>query len=262
MKFNYLKKSIIPALSAVLLLSSCLKDDNINQDFTKLTAMVGIADASPSGTSPNSTSVGIVATDASATFNLVLTWMSDKSNPGTAVTLKLDGDVLDELNEARGTDYELLTAGDFEFPTSITIPAGATTVNIPIKLNPTVIVQTDEDIVKLFALPIQITAASGAGISENFGRHVLLVSIKNKYDGTYQATGIFHHPTAGDRPFDFEKVLATTDPTTVETTVGDLANFFRLSVDDATNEVTYIGEISPTQPIEPVPGLPSTYDPA
>ncbi|RYY36642.1 MAG: DUF1735 domain-containing protein [Sphingobacteriaceae bacterium] len=259
MKFNYITKGIIPALAVVLSLSSCLKDDNINQDFENLTPMVGFVDASPSGISPNSTGLGVVSDAETVPFNLTIEYMSSADNGGTEVTVAVDEDALEELNDARGTDYVLLTPSNYSIAnTKVTIPAGSKTVSFPISILPTTI----SDPTKAYALPLKIVGATGgAEVSGNFGRHVILVTIKNPYDGVYTATGQFIHPTAGPRDIDQDKTLATIDQTTVETTVGDLTNLMRLRV-NADNSVTVIGEISATQPLEPIPGETNTYDPA
>jgi len=48
------------------------------------------------------------------------------------------------------------------------------------------------------------------------------IGVANQYAGTYQVDGIFHHPTAGDRPINEEKFLTPIDAYTCWTTLGDL----------------------------------------
>ncbi|TSD64664.1 hypothetical protein FFF34_012215 [Inquilinus sp. KBS0705] len=119
------------------------------------------------------------------------------------------------------------------------------------------------DLTKKYAIAYEISDASG--LTSKVGKDTILVTvgIKNYLEGNYHATGVFTHPTGGPRPIDEAKYLGTNGPNTVSTTVGDLGGYdLELTVDPATNKVTVGGSVSPAQPIEPVPGLTNTYDPA
>jgi hypothetical protein len=48
------------------------------------------------------------------------------------------------------------------------------------------------------------------------------IAVANKYAGSYLCTGIFHHPTAGDRPINEEKFLTPIDAFSCWTALGDL----------------------------------------
>lgn len=50
------------------------------------------------------------------------------------------------------------------------------------------------------------------------------IAVANKYAGSYQCTGIFHHPTAGDRPINEEKFLTPVDAFSCYTALGDLGS--------------------------------------
>jgi hypothetical protein len=50
------------------------------------------------------------------------------------------------------------------------------------------------------------------------------IGVANQYAGSYQCTGIFHHPTAGDRPINEEKYLTPVDAFTCWTWLGDLGS--------------------------------------
>ena len=189
MKFNYIAKSIIPVMVMVLSLSSCLKDDIVDQDFSGVNKnFIGIYDASPSSSSPNTTSTGIVASDATAVVELEVGYIGQALSSGSDVTIEFDPNVLQEYNSLTGSEYELLTAGDFTMPGSVTIPAGQKSVKFPITLKPQTIVQTDEDIFKLFGLPVRVTKGAET-LSGNFAKHILLVSVKNQYDGVFDFKG-------------------------------------------------------------------------
>jgi hypothetical protein len=266
MKFNYITKGIIPAIAVVLSLSSCLKDENVQQEFDDLKPLVGIADASPSGVRANSTSIGIVASDATASLNLQVAYFSSGNNPGVTVNIAIDEAILDEFPAT----YNMLDAGDYDFPSSVTIPAGEKTVVLPITLKPSVIVPASDPsaATKLYALPLKITTASGADISGNYGRHVVLVSIKNKYDGIYTYHGVFERyangiidpalPALSGSFEDFEADLVTIDANSVwfdtqywadGSGIGGVGtpqvDGFIFTVDPITNKVTISNDANP-----------------
>ena len=68
------------------------------------------------------------------------------------------------------------------------------------------------------------------------------IAVANIYAGTYQCVGVFHHPTAGDRPINEEKFLTPLSAYSCRTTVGDLGGSgysMTITVDPTTNDVTY-----------------------
>lgn len=260
MKLNYIKKSIIPALAVVFSLSSCLKDDNANLDFESVSGKtyVGIADPSPSSATFNSTSFAVISSATESTIQLSLTYISTTDNPGTDVTIKVETDkkIIDTYNTARSTSYQQLAPANYSLPnTKITIPAGQKSVQFPVIIKPSTITNTSA----AYALPIVITDASGKEISGNYGTHMVLVTIKNPWDGIYAATGTFTHPVSGVRTIDEEKGLATVDPTTVSSTLGDLGEDYVVTLKvDASNKVTVTSEDFELS----VPaGKANTYDP-
>lgn len=50
------------------------------------------------------------------------------------------------------------------------------------------------------------------------------IAVANKYAGSYQCTGFFHHPTAGTRPINEEKFLTPIDAYSCWTALGDLGS--------------------------------------
>lgn len=69
---------------------------------------------------------------------------------------------------------------------------------------------------------------------------VVEVSVKNQYDGDYQAKGTFHHPVNGPRAIDEPKALTTTGPSSVLANLGDLgsSNYKMILTVGADNKVT------------------------
>ena len=75
------------------------------------------------------------------------------------------------------------------------------------------------------------------------------IAVANQYAGTYLCTGVFHHPTAGDRPINEEKFLKPINAYTCRIPAGDLFGagyFVNITVDPATNDVSF----SAGEPVE------------
>ncbi len=118
------------------------------------------------------------------------------------------------------------------------------------------------DLSKEYVIPVGISDASGLKISSNLGfMNIFVGGTPNRYDGTYQSTGYFSHPSA-PRAIDREKHITTIDKTTSETEFADLGLIMWLKV-NKDNTVTIIpkgGAADLAGPFEQ-PGV-NKYDPA
>lgn len=68
------------------------------------------------------------------------------------------------------------------------------------------------------------------------------ISVANIYAGFYQCVGVFHHPTAGDRPINEEKFLTPLSAYSCRIPAGDLGAsgyYVTITVDPVTNDVSY-----------------------
>jgi hypothetical protein len=88
------------------------------------------------------------------------------------------------------------------------------------------------------------------------------ISVANIYAGFYQCVGVFHHPTAGDRPINEEKFLTPLSAYSCNLPAGDLGGAgysVTITVDPATNDVSF----SNGAPVEMLPQTDkrSYYDP-
>lgn len=278
MKKNLIIKSIIPALTVVLSFSSCLKDENIQQDFTHLKPMVEIGDTSPNvDGAPNSTTLGMIGNTTPVTFNLELRYAYSAPSPGLAVTIDIDPTVLTKYNTVKGTARQVLPAALYSIANkTVTIPAGSNSVKLPIVVaNPSLIAPTTP-----YAIPLRITNASGVDISGNFGSHVVVVIIKNIYDGVYSRIGnIQRNSATGPDPALSGNYTA---PDASLTTDGQFSNWYvsptwsngtgiagigtpgldgiKFTVDPATNKVTASCPANPL--VANTPGKDNYYDPA
>jgi len=185
------------------------------------------------------------------------------------ITLKSLPAAIDKYNDDNDTQYELLPTSLYTISSTKVTADGSGNLTakfapgdfqnyFTIKLN-----GSKFDLSKKYALAYIITNAGGLTIhAASKDTLFTFFAIKNKYDGEYHSTGTFHHPTAGDRAIDRDKTLTTAGATSVSTEIGDIGGSMTLTVNEATNEVTVSGNVSATQPLLPVPGLTSTYDPA
>lgn len=244
--------NIAIVLASSLVLSSCLKDEKPELEFESGAAIIEFPETE-----------GTASLDISSTpvdYSTIINYAAESPAPSDIkINLVVDPDLLDAYNEQHESEYELLPSDTYTMPTSITLQSGQRTVSIPFKfqsskINPAV----------SYAIPIRITDAQGNLLNMNYQTHVLAVAIKNKWHGTYQATGTFVHPTLGPRPIDEEKHLMTSGEFSVVTAPGDLGDNYEveLIIDPTTNDVTFGGGLSASQLFVPTPGKRSYYDPA
>jgi len=89
------------------------------------------------------------------------------------------------------------------------------------------------------------------------------VGISNFFAGKYLATGVFHHPVAGDRALNAEKDLVALNAFECWTSVADLGGagyFMKININPATNVAT-VYSYAGTTPLFMTPGMDSFYDP-
>ncbi|MFN7116912.1 MAG: BT_3044 domain-containing protein [Saprospiraceae bacterium] len=160
-------------------------------------------------------------------------------NQPVTVNLKIDQTLIDAYNADKddADKVELLPSSLYQAdPLDVNMAAGDFSKFFNIKIDPSKL-----DPAKKYALGLSISGASNAyKIRNGLGGALYTFVIKNEYDGKYQATGVFHHPTAGDRDIDEEKILVTVNSNTVITNLGDLggAGYQMFLTVNADNTVT------------------------
>jgi len=175
------------------------------------------------------------------------------------VKMKIDKAALDAFNAAHPDDaMEELPASLYTTdPLEFSMGAGEFAKPINIKLDPTKL-----DLTKRYGIAVSLVDASGHKVRDGLGTAVFNIVAKNAWDGRYQATGVFSHPTAGDRAIDRVKDFVTVGPTSISGELGDLggSGYFMVLTVNADNSVTI-------DPSGVTPGLktdyqPNYYDPA
>ncbi len=236
-KFNIVRY-IIPVCAIVMVLSSCLKDDNVQQDLTKLEPIIEIPDASPnSNGSPNDIAAAVVGKAEPIAYSIPINYAFGEKSPGVKVTIKVDEATLAKYNDINKDDQvEMLPSNYFSIPSNtIEIPAGQQTGSFVINLLNTIDDAYQEH---NYAIPIKITDASGKTISGNYGSAVVKVKIKNPWDGVYNyksSSDQSLNPGADEDGAELE----TLDATHVQThLVNTYSNIVIYQVDPATNKIT------------------------
>lgn len=229
-------------------LTSCLEDENIeeqkygiiNLDANKIIEI-------PSATKNFSLLIENKATTLEA-INVHLA-ANDVAAEDIKVTLALD-------------PASTYPASKYTLPEGlvVTIPKGSRDGVLKVNMNP-----QDLDPSTPYTLIYSIASVDKPGyiISGNYAKRTVKVAARNAYEGTYKATGVFTHPTAGPRAIDRDKKVTTINATTSRIEIGDLAsaNYYMYIRVNADNTVTILPDPSAvTQNV--FPNGVNTYNPA
>src|SRR5688572_21105093 len=170
-------------------------------------------------------------------LNLAVTTRSGIKKEFHAI-VDIDASVLDEYNQKFGKNYQILPSSVYQATsTSVTIPAGTNTVQVPIQVNTSLLDDTKD-----FVLPVKIKSSDDLPVSKNFG-WVLLKINKFKYEGVYKATGTRNNINAdgssgGSSAISQDKTITKIDATTYECSAmanladGRTGTLFRININD------------------------------
>jgi hypothetical protein len=111
------------------------------------------------------------------------------------ITVQEAPEIVTKYNEDNGTDYEILPSDIYTLVSdasivksgtkyTITFGPGDFVKNLYINLN-----GAKWDLSKKFAVAFKVTDSNGTLLSKDKPSQITLISIKNKYDGTYEVTG-------------------------------------------------------------------------
>ncbi|SOD98712.1 BT_3987 domain-containing protein [Spirosoma fluviale] len=205
-------------------MTSCLRDDENFTNFQGVGAVAEIPSSAFYGIEYNQ-GLPIQTAPTNYSFDVNIASPTPPTQDVT-VTLSIDQATLDAYNTANETSYTLLPATLYQV-SSLTATVKAGSRLAPINLSffsgadkvPDPTAYNDAE----YALPVKITSASNnVAVSSNFGTKIIVLKIKNQYDGDYRSVGTFNHPTAGTRTIDKNKTLSTINATTVQTEYADL----------------------------------------
>ena len=254
-------------LSSVALgMAGCLKDDEHFTDFAGVGAIAEIPSSAFYGVE-YSQGLPVAADQVDYSFDVNIASPTLPTQDVT-VTVAVDNATLDAYNKANDTEYTLLPASLYNIASLMTTVKSGSRL-APIKITfysagnkgkvPDATAYNDAE----YALPVKITGTSNnTPVSSNYGYKIIILKIKNQYDGDYHSKGTFTHPVNGKRTIDIDKTLATIDGSTVQTEYADLGGsgwLMNLRV-NADNTVTLIPKGSASTATIQFGN--NTYDPA
>jgi len=280
MKKIFLISSFLTA--SVIFLAGCLKDEGFdNQEYG-----INDPDTQPPGVgfplaskTNNKNTIGLNFVATSQTINDILYINLETGNPASSdvhITLKIDTMKVLAYNALPGTtDLKPLLPSQYQIATTVTIPAGARNVQIPIvfpnasALNPNL----------LYGLDVTIESVDGGyKIAENLKTLLLEFTIKNAYDGYYNTKGEAYHPSFGVYQWNTEGVFACGNGFSLVTSGSNSVDLLpgqplysggityfsavlpRFTVNTTTNKVTITTTNSTV--FDQYPAYDSRYDPA
>jgi hypothetical protein len=229
-----MKKISIKIISLLVLMTlamtSCLKDlEDFKGEFSSSPAIGELSEAADAaeGTTFLYVTYAPGAVDASlVTLNIASV---DPMTKDTKFTLELDDAMITAYNHERGYDtlppvpdplfYPVpaaaLTISSFD----VVIPAGKREATWDIQVTPSLIPNFFS--VK-YLIGVKIASVdNGVTISGNYSTKLVRVMAKNKYHGTYHASGYFEHPSS-PRPINQDKEFLSTGPNTIVGGYADL----------------------------------------
>lgn len=113
------------------------------------------------------------------------------NNGSGTVSLAVDAGLVDAYNEANGSDFAVMPDGTYNIPTSISISGGSGSADA------TFDIQTLLSSGISFAIGVKISSVSGGTdyVLPGNSEKIIIVQVKNAYDGVYILTGRTAHPT-------------------------------------------------------------------
>ena len=235
---KYLKYIKLSAIAAtVLLLSSCLKKDDI-PDLSKVDPVIEFPLGGPGLLKNVLSALSSGPVDTAIALNIA---SPDPLNQDVTVTVAADPRAVAAYNNANGTSFEALPSNLFSIEnTQITIKAGYRIGRVKVKINFNLF-----DLSKKYILALSITNAPGLIISGNYGKFLWEFVVKNPYEGNYRETGqiiLYNGPdvasgVAATRTYDRVIGATTVNANTVQTLIADLGNLMNVAI-NAGNTVT------------------------
>lgn len=278
MKLHFIKSPLALSLVLSLIATGCLKDkafDNgeiqsvhstvtnpkiveIRLTATSIRNVLSLSFAS----SPNDTVVDVIPVNLAT---------PDVAPEDLHVTLVQNNTIVDDYNVANTdttvtptnpnptgvvTHYLVPTLFSVINPGGVVIiPKGSHTGYLQIKFKPA------DFLGSTYALGFSIGKVdeSGYTISGNNQNGMVVINIKNEYDGNYHVSGVRIHPTLGPFPFDYDEDLNTTSANSVDGAVlADLGEGLNIVI-NPDNSVTLSGD---SRSVFPQAGKENKYDPA
>jgi hypothetical protein len=235
MKRNYLLLSCL--LTGLLIVSSCKRDfiygditpntDRIIVEFTNAKQPHSIAMDYTSGT--------ITVDVAELEFMVRSTVKNDET-----VKIKSNSDIVNAYNSANGTSYSSVPLNLFGFEaTDIVLTPSERKKKIRIRIKPSDVAIGE------WAIGLEIASTSSGEVSQLANKVLLILSVKNKYDGKYHLKGFYtrtdNPPYNG--PYETDVEMITTGPNSVAMYWPDGGDFYQPFTNNGT--LTAFSNVAP-----------------
>lgn len=230
-------------LSALIITAGCEKEKIFYE-----TQLEGAASGAGFGL-PNNEPLSLTVEASATTINEAISAFLSGNNTGSAtVTVAVDESLVDAYNTENGTAIEVMPSDVYTIPASISISGGSGSADASFDIQKLLTYGTN------FAIGFKITNVEGATdyIIPGNSTMVVVIKVKNPYEGEYACKGYFFHPTA-PRSMARDKFVATIDPNTSEAELGDLggsAYFYNFDTEGST--------VSNWVPVGATPAAPSS----
>ena len=147
---------------------------------------------------------------------------SDAAGEDINVTVGLQPSLVDDYNTTNGTAYDVPTASMFTLVNNgvVTIPKGSNVGFLQIKMVPANFIGHD------WALGFIINSIDKSSyvISGNMNIAVIAIATKNQWDGSYDVTGYFQHPSSPRAINITGEKVKTYNANTIQKALGDLGD--------------------------------------
>lgn len=204
-----MKKSFIKVLGVTVtavLFTSCLKDKKVDDQVYGTTNVSAYKVVEIPGTIGVAQIKNLEFSAVDTTFSIVtLNYAADGLAPeDIKVTLALNPTIIADYNTANGTSYNAIPAPNYVLPNGLvtTIKKGERFAQVMMKVNPAFVASG------AYALGFQIASVDKPAytISGNFNKAMVIVGVKNKYDGIYKLNGYHNRPPATTYGFPYTNV--------------------------------------------------------
>jgi hypothetical protein len=239
MKRNYLLLSWL--LAGLLVVSSC-KRDFIYGDITPNTdrIIVEFTDAKEAHSiAMDYTSSAILVDVADLEFMVRSAVKNDET-----VKIRANSDIVNDYNTENGTSYNSVPLNLFGFEsTDIVLSASERKKKVRIRIKPSDVAIGE------WAIGLEIVSTSSGEVSQLANKLVLILSVKNKYDGVYHMKGFYIRTDAVgapyNGPFETDVFMITTGPNSVAMYSDELGGFAQPFFDFGAGQLTAFGNVGP-----------------
>ena len=238
MKRNYF---LFPLIAGLLLVSSC-KRDFVYGDITPNTdrVIVEFADAKNVHSLAIDFTPGTVVVDvADLQFMLRSAVQTD-----ALVKVRANPDIVIAYNNDNGTNYTSVPYNLFSFEaTDITLTPAERRKKIRISIKPSDVAIGE------WAIGLSIESTSVGEVSQIAKDLLLIISVKNKYDGNYHLKGHYTRTDAAgadfNGPFETDVQMITTGPNSVAMYSEVVGGFTQPFLDNASGDIVGFGNVGP-----------------